>query len=331
MKKRSQSAPLRLLFTLILNSSLFSGSETLAEIVGVWEDKAPLPTARQEVGVAVLNDLLYVVGGIDSTPAVVDTVERYDPDSKQWETVAPLPADLDHVAVVAAEDRLYAIGGLVFASPQSATNAVFSYQPSTNRWTEESPMPTRRGGGRGAFVGGKIYVAGGIRSGGSVGDFAVFDPVSGEWETLPDMPTPRDHLAVEGWNGKVFAIAGRNPMLRSELEIYDPGTETWTSGADIPTPRAGIASAALLERIFVFGGEGSSRPNGIFDEVEVYNPAVDQWMSLAPMPLGRHGIDAGILRGEIHIPGGGPTIGLSRTDRHDAFKPQIAASIWTLR
>ena len=317
---------------LIVSPFVFLSPDTAhSEVWGSWSDRSPLLTPRQEVGVGVLDGWMYVVGGIDATPAVSDVVERYHPGSDVWESVAPLPAALDHVAVVGAGNRLYAIGGLSFASPASATDSVFSYDPELNEWSQEESMPNRRGGGRAAVIEGKIYMVGGIRSGGSVGDFASFDLSTGEWTPLPNMPTSRDHLAVAALGGRVYAISGRNPSLRPEVEIYDTTSGEWTEGASIPTPRAGIAAAVLLNRIFVFGGEGSNRPNGIFDEVEVYNPETDRWRSLPPMPLGRHGIGAGVLGGSIYIPGGGPVIGLSRTDHHDAFTPRSIGSSWTLK
>mgnify|MGYP003339924815 CR=1 FL=1 len=65
-------------------------------------------------------------------------------------------------------------------------------------------MPTERGGGGGAVIGGKIYVAGGRPPRGS--DFAVYDPVANTWETLPDLPTQRNHIGVASLGVLVFGI-----------------------------------------------------------------------------------------------------------------------------
>ena len=46
-------------------------------------------TTRCGVGVAVLNDLLYAVGGHDGQ-SYLNSIERYDPQTNQWSSdVAP--------------------------------------------------------------------------------------------------------------------------------------------------------------------------------------------------------------------------------------------------
>jgi len=60
-----------------------------------------------------------------------------------------------------------------------------------------------------AAINGKIYAAGGLRDGLAVNDFAVYDPNTNTWQTLPSMPTARDHLVGIALNGKFYAIGGR--------------------------------------------------------------------------------------------------------------------------
>jgi hypothetical protein len=48
-------------------------------------DLLPLPTPRQEVGVAVLDGQIYVIGGILENRTSTGIVERYDVLSGKWE------------------------------------------------------------------------------------------------------------------------------------------------------------------------------------------------------------------------------------------------------
>src|SRR5689334_10448069 len=59
---------------------------------GHWEARAPMPTARTEVAAAVLDGLIYVVGGqVDGGNGITDAVEVYDAGTDTWHVAAPLP------------------------------------------------------------------------------------------------------------------------------------------------------------------------------------------------------------------------------------------------
>ena len=58
-----------------------------------WSAKAPMPTARRALAVAVVNGKLYAIGGNtdELTHQLVATVEVYDPATDSWSTKAPMP------------------------------------------------------------------------------------------------------------------------------------------------------------------------------------------------------------------------------------------------
>ena len=43
-----------------------------------------MPTAREHIAIAVLNEKLYVIGGRWSGKGNLAVVERYDPESDSW-------------------------------------------------------------------------------------------------------------------------------------------------------------------------------------------------------------------------------------------------------
>jgi hypothetical protein len=66
------------IFPIFLGLQVFpSSQEALAQ--GVWTTKAPMPTSRQGLGAAVVNNKLYVFGGAADAFQVVNTVEAYEP------------------------------------------------------------------------------------------------------------------------------------------------------------------------------------------------------------------------------------------------------------
>jgi N-acetylneuraminic acid mutarotase len=55
---------------------------------------------------------------------------------------------------------------------------------------------------------GKIYVVGGATGGVQISDIDEYDPQTGEWTSVAQMPTARERLAVAVINGRLYAIGG---------------------------------------------------------------------------------------------------------------------------
>ncbi|MGI8736460.1 MAG: kelch repeat-containing protein [Candidatus Eremiobacter antarcticus] len=93
-----------------------------------WTPKASMPTPRQDMGVGVINGVLYAVGGV-STPGVDEgssAVEAYDPSTNSWTSKMSMPTARFGLAVPVVGASLYAVGG--FHEP-TELNTVEEYQP----------------------------------------------------------------------------------------------------------------------------------------------------------------------------------------------------------
>lgn len=65
----------------------------------MWATKSPMPTARYGAAAAVVNGIIYVIGGYNGN--YLATVEAYNPMSDTWSTTpATMPAA--HYAMTAA-------------------------------------------------------------------------------------------------------------------------------------------------------------------------------------------------------------------------------------
>lgn len=88
---------------------------------------------RCGVGVAVLNDLLYAVGGHDGQ-SYLNSIERYDPQTNQWSCdVAPTTSCRTSVGVAVLDGFLYAVGG---QDGVQCLNHVERYDPKENKWSK---------------------------------------------------------------------------------------------------------------------------------------------------------------------------------------------------
>ena len=286
-----------------------------------WLSLAPLTEARQEVGSAELNEMIYVVGGFRQDRGTAATVEIYDPQSDTWSEIEPMPIAVNHPAAASVEGKLYVIGGYQGPGLRNPTDALQEYDPQQEQWVLKSPMPDARGGLAAAVISGKIYAVGGAR-GEAVGSVAAYDPSTDSWTMLAPLPTARDHLGVIAVDGKLYAIGGRNSgsFTLDVVESYDPLADRWEALPPMPTGRSGHAVAVLGSCLYAMGGEGNPQtPDGMFDEVEVFDIATEQWASLEPMPTPRHGMGAVSFIERIFIIGGATVAGFGATGTTEAF------------
>ncbi|XP_071455545.1 actin-binding protein IPP-like [Hetaerina americana] len=111
---------------------------------------APMRTPRSQMGVAILHDSLYAVGGTNGGSDALRSVERYSFAENKWYEVAPLREGRSTPAVVALDGRLYAIGGtssfhMYHYQAQVSLRTVEMYDPVTDLWTSMPSLPHARG------------------------------------------------------------------------------------------------------------------------------------------------------------------------------------------
>lgn len=296
---------------------------------GTWTVLAPMPGgARQETSVVELGGEIYVLGGFDGAAQVVDRVEAYDPLTDAWRVRAALPFAVHHINAAAVGGKIYVVGALTGLGFVQNPN-VLVYDPAADRWDGLGEMPagTDRGASGVAVLGSKIYLAGGYRAGQALTLFSAYDTQTGDFEALPDLPHPLDHLVSVALVGRVYVIGGRNRSIqstRAEVWSFEPADGAWRERAPLPRARAGFAGAAALGgRIYVFGGEGNPDPGtrGVFADGDAYDPVGDRWRTVSPMRTPRHGTSAAALGGRVFVPGGATQQAFGAVDVLEAFEP----------
>lgn len=305
---------------------LVTASSLSAQVRGLWEQRASLPVARQEVGAAELDGKLYVAGGMVQGRTATARVACYDPATKTWTQVQNMPTPRHHFGMCSAGGKLYVIGGYIgdfCGSNCPPDERCYSYDPGTNTWSPIADLPRARGAFVAVEIGGKIYAAGGvIGEGFIVGDLTVYDPATDQWETKATMPTAREHLGAANLNGKLYVAGGRiggHGTVFATLESYDPATDQWSTHTPMPTARGGNGAAVLDGKLIVMGGEFDELDH-LLEETEEYDPQTDSWRTLTPMPVPVHGFYPVTVGDEIIAAGGGPAEGFAVTDVVYAFR-----------
>jgi len=69
---------------------VLSTVEVYDPAANTWSTKAPMPTPRYLHAAAVVNGVLYAIGGHNNA-SVLDVFEAYDPATNSWTTMPPMP------------------------------------------------------------------------------------------------------------------------------------------------------------------------------------------------------------------------------------------------
>jgi N-acetylneuraminic acid mutarotase len=91
---------------LIVNMPVWAPSAT----ENYWTTKAQMPTARNGLGLAVVDDKMYAIGGIYGTQSSYDNNEEYTPATNTWTTKKPMPTPRGDFAIAVFQDKIYTIG-----------------------------------------------------------------------------------------------------------------------------------------------------------------------------------------------------------------------------
>lgn len=179
-----------------------------------WTTVASLTTLRYGHAATLLNDgTVLVAGGItarglDSTPALLASAERYDPMTTTWSAAGtmtvPLGAFVWNLAAVRLTDGSVLIAG---------NTTLERYDPVSNGWSATATMPNPRTRYTATLLAsGKVLVAGGavfMKGDQAVADAALYDPAADRWATTGSMVTPRfSHTATVLADGQVLAVGG---------------------------------------------------------------------------------------------------------------------------
>jgi serine/threonine protein kinase/N-acetylneuraminic acid mutarotase len=263
-----------------------------------WRSPPDAPTDRLMMAWAVLNDKIWITGGLRNGVAL-RTVESYDPRTGAWQTGPPLPIPLHHAAAASYRGEVVVLGG-TSGNLADASNKMFALRG--NGWVELPSLTHARAAPAAAVVGDRLVAVGGQNAKKLVPQTEVFDGNS--WKDAPAMPTPREHLAAVSDGTYVYTIGGRflsADKNSAALERFDPQSATWTKLVGMPTPRGSYGATLIDGRIVAVGGEEPTRVLGV---AEMYDIAQGKWTSLPPMPTPRHAEVVATVGNTVYCIGG---------------------------
>jgi len=316
----------------LLSVVIISSSAVMPFVSGAensWTTKASMNFSRTGAGAAVVNGIVYVMGGSQRyntsggfSYTSINSTEAYDPAMDTWVEKTPMPTPRDSLGAAAFQGKIYCFGGRNVSKDYSISISVAEvYDTETDSWETRNPMPTARSGLEASEVGGKIYLIGGLTESESSSiaeksaQVEIYDPMADSWSTGSRMPTAVSGYASAIVDGKIYIISGvASGSTKTNLtQIYDPETDKWSLGTPIPmsvsyAAAGAVTGANVAKAIYVIGGSNATYPLSGQYANQVYFLETDSWAMAAPMPVDRDGLALAVVNDTIYVMGGGHNI-----------------------
>lgn len=188
--------------------------------VGTWVEKARMPTLRSGGVAVVQGGKIYVAGG--RVPRGNDFAV-YDPAADRWEALPDMPSQRNHLVGAAINGRIHIAGGRLgngLSPLKSDAHEVFD--PQSRTWTTAAAMLRGRSGMNGVMANGCFHVWGGESPTGMTPDHDYYDPRTGKWSSLGDMPIPVHGVVGAAFvNGLIRAVGGGTQIGGSSGSTYN--------------------------------------------------------------------------------------------------------------
>ncbi len=185
-----------------------------------------------------------------------------------------------HASVVLG-DTIYVAGGSSSGAPSTI---FYKYSINGNNWTTGTGTPVAKAGGDLVACRNKIFYIGGGNTAIATGtpETYVYDPSTGQWSTLTDIPTPVTGNVAECYNDSlIYCIMGGWNTYETLIQVYHVNTNTWTQATPITSGngRRCFAGGILGNKLFVCAGfSGSFRNDFWIGTINPANPMQITWV-----------------------------------------------------
>jgi N-acetylneuraminic acid mutarotase len=232
-----------------------------------WDDNiAPLGTPRSYATAVALGDSIYVMGGVDDSGNVLNSVEVYDPSKNEWHYAASMLRCRKGAASVVYGDSILVFGG---SGQDRLVRLVEIYSPAMGTWTPDADTTHTLGRvfHHAVKIGPRVYIFGGLDAFGPVGYVEKYLPGEGVDQISFVWRYPRAYFDVVENGDSVYVISGLGNISdlspdgmyagieMLDFHVMDEETEAETSiSSAVSVYRAGFVACVYRGVIYLFGG-----------------------------------------------------------------------------
>lgn len=268
-----------------------------------WVIKRPMPHARYGAMAAVVNDRVYIIGGLINSNTAVNYVEEYNPVLDTWIPRAPMPTPRGLGVCGVVNNKIFVVGGV--SARNMPVETVEVYDPQTNQWQRKRRLPSRRTGYNGGVIADSIYVCGGYLS--NISTYTdmveVYCVSQDSWFNRQSLNQARVDFGATVYRNHLYAISGLFFNYLNQVEEYSPLLDSWQMRAPIPFGRLGTACVGFQNRIYVIGGERHG-PRNVYSRVDIFNIDNNSWFLGESINVARSYACAVEVNNNIYVFGG---------------------------
>lgn len=220
-------------------------AEKYDPVTDTWTPAEMLPTVREQHGLVVLQNCLFLVGGLVNRQ-FSRSVETYDITSGQWGMIANMTSRRANCATVVYQNRIIVIGG---RNNTHLLNTCEAYNPTTDTWGPMPALHTTRFNAGATVIAGRLFVCGGRGINNSMhSSMEEFLPEAQppSWVQLEPMSSPRashfhkpaahyEKIATIQLNNALLVLGGGDQRSMTQGnkdnyavgELFDLESGTW--------------------------------------------------------------------------------------------------------
>ncbi|XP_004628874.1 kelch repeat and BTB domain-containing protein 13 [Octodon degus] len=241
-----------------------------------------LPEARAYV--ATLRPSYYVALSTHTpAPGFLEDKSRtmcyLDEEEDAWRTLAALPLEASTMlaGVATLGNKLYIVGGVRGASKE-VVELGFCYDPDRGTWNEfPSPHQPRYDLALAGFDG-CLYAIGGEFQRTPVSSVERYDPATGCWSFVADLPQPAAGVPCAQARGRLFVCLWR-PADTTTIVEYVARTDAWQPVAQLRRPQSyGHCMVAHRDSLYVVRNGPSD--DFLHCAIDCLNLVTGQWTAL---------------------------------------------------
>ena len=179
---------------------------------GQWKDHSEMPTARCDATAVGYHSMLIVVGGsakVNVGWTRISTTELLDTTNECWYTCNDLPSPRQQLKAVIINNELYLSGGVDMGGKESSQGFVASLDTlPTHKLNWQTALNTPWCASAPIVLYNKFLLTVGGRQGSRTSEVCIFNPSTGQWKHLTDIPAARSTPAVVGVADNILVIGG---------------------------------------------------------------------------------------------------------------------------
>ncbi|KAJ8392259.1 hypothetical protein AAFF_G00078270 [Aldrovandia affinis] len=205
----------------------------------------PMEASTSMAGVTVLDNKLYVVGGVDGAhKQAVESCFCYDMASNTWSTLAGPQQLRYNFTLVGLEDRLYAIGG---EYERKIMSSVETFHVSTGKWSFVSHLPRPAAGMACTKTMGRIFVC--LWKPMETTDIYEYLPGRDQWVLVTTLIRHQSYgHCMVGHRDDLYVMRNgpSDDFLRCMMDCYNLTSGQWTAlPGHYPNSKGALFTAAV--------------------------------------------------------------------------------------